>query len=893
MVEDSCHNIMNAEATTYYELNTNNMRTTMAGNYSRSSGGISRISRCPHSSMVLFISLLSTMTMTSLFSTTTTTSAYQCCFTLPPPTTTKRHSFHPGRLASLLPATPSFRPRRHISPLALRAMNKDESDAEQQHDDLNGSGAENNNEEVEINDINSINEVDDNDEDEDTNNIHYHLSKISWLPNVKLGKQPYESTTASAVSSSMHSRTEEGGDNYRTVTSRNSKKNRNVEVLPVLPMTMVCGLGGDLLSVDSDDANDDEEDIDTDLFGRRRRNRNSNSDETAILGFRSDDDDLHPQQILGPPFSSGGTSSYLPHTKNHVLTISEPRYKHMYDDLLRLGKYAGARREGMIRREMEEVERKKRVGGSSSNSNMSSSTSSYPNPDEKRRFIVTAANPIEDGVFAEYGLLFQLKDLDEVSAVGGVGGGSGEDGGLTMEELEDLVGSYRDDEEGYGFVDIGDEDDEEDVMDILLRTHYEATHDVVGRVRIHRFVNPECFTEDPPGGEEYLMAEATILDVVDEGKGGGEIDLMREQKLRAAASRGTEGKAQQTTTTSTTAATPSTNALSLEGDLAKAVARIKEELRSSVGEAYSEQQQLLQSDNVKDKLRAALDEAPAIKKTSSSDSSSSSSSSLPSATNNRKGSGHITTNTSPRKAGGGSSGGVYVEKLHEDSLTKEERQLRESFAKLVTLQHELKEECRFTRVSVQTFGVGPVGVWLSAAAWSQFVEKRLEATYDDMQSDLQSKLVEYLAGRDEDLGHNEVADISNDDNSGLEEAETIDFEDLSPQLQQEFQIVQARATEELGPLALDRAIQMQRIVQAQSYVERLDLLRECVDNERRRLEAKKMLKLLALKIKKEGGNSILHPGARREAARSIFERLISSTDVNRDQAEEQDNGSFQ
>ncbi|KAL7446285.1 hypothetical protein ACHAXH_009000 [Discostella pseudostelligera] len=773
-------------------------------------------------------------------------------------------------------------------------MNNDESDAEQQHDDVNGCGSENNNEEVEINGINNnFNEVeDDGEEEEDTTNIHYHLSKISWLPNVKLGKQPYESTTASAVSSSL-----QGGDYYRTVTthssSRNNKKNRKVEVLPVLPMTMVCGLGGDILS--TDDANEDEEDIGTDLFGSRRRNRNSNSDETTILGFRSDNDDLHPQQILGPPFSSGGTSSYLPHTKNHVLTISEPRYKHMYDDLLRLGKYAGARREGMIRREMEEAERKNRVSGSSgsssSSNNMPSSASSYPNPDEKRRFIVTAANPIEDGVFAEYGLLFQLKDLDEVSAVGEVGGG-GEDGGLTMEELEDLVGSYHDDGEGYGFVDIGDEDDEEDVMDILLRTHYEATHDVVGRVRIHRFVNPDCFTEDPPGGEEYLMAEATILDLVDEGKGGGEIELMREQKLRAAASRGTKVKAQQTTTTSTTAATPSTNALSLEGELAKAVARIKEELRSSVGEAYNEQQQLLQSDNVKDKLRAALDEAPTIKKTSSTDSTSSSSS-LPSATNNRKGIEHITAITSPRKAGGGSSGGVYVEKLHEDSLTKEERQLRESFAKLVALQHELKEECRFTRVSVQTFGVGPVGVWLSAAAWSQFVEKRLEATYDDMQSDLQSKLVEYLAGRDEDLGHGEVADISNDDISGLEEAETIDFEDLSPQLQQEFQIVQARATEELGPLALDRAIQIQRIVQAESYVERLDLLRECVDNERRRLEAKKMLKLLALKIKKEGGSSILHPGARREAARSIFERLISSTDVSRDQAEDQDNGSFQ
>jgi hypothetical protein len=36
-----------------------------------------------------------------------------------------------------------------------------------------------------------------------------------------------------------------------------------------------------------------------------------------------------------------------------------------------------------------------------------------------------------------------------------------------------------------------------------------------------------------------------------------------------------------------------------------------------------------------------------------------------------------------------------------------------------------------------------------------------------------------------------------------------------------------------GPLAFEHAIQMQCMVQAESYPERLDLLRECVNNERR------------------------------------------------------------
>ena len=862
--------------------------------------------------------------------------------------------------AAAAAAASSRRVRRQLgcnNNLVLCAMNNNEIDdgeqQPQQHpvdfnnlSDLNNNEATTNEHIIDevttsnaSDDTNDIETTDDDDDDEDvdTTNIQYHLSKISWLPNVKLGKQSYERTTASAMSAIPTPTT------TSSILYSKEKRNHRIEILPVLPMTMVCGLGGDILSTMMDTTpsssstskdtiiDDDDDDTTTTTSSSSSssmiwNNNNNNNDDTTILGFRYDDDNdddslpLHHQQqqiILGPPFSNGGTSSYLPHTKNHILTISEPRYKHMYDDLLRLGKYAVARREGMIRREkeeMEEKEKKRRSGISSSSSSgsiiipssTSSSSSSFPNPDEKRRFIVTAANPVEDGVFAEYGLLFQLKDLDEVSAVGGVVIGEDGDGGttgLTMEELEELVGSsYHDDEEDEDdyddFVDMDDDEDDDDVMEMLLRTHYEATHDVVGRVRIHRFVNPECFTDDPPGGEEYLMAEATILDVMEEkeegkkkGRESSGVELMREKKLSSAASasaasQGTNGKPSTTTT-------PATSTLQLEGELAKAVARIKEELRSSVSDAYKEQrQQQVQSDIGMDTPRASLDEAPTLKKPSNDDSTmSSSSSSSPPTTNKRKGNGHIN---------------VSVGK--QSTLTKEERQLRESFSKLVSLQHELKEECRFTRVSVQTFGIGPVGVWLSAAAWSQFVEKRLEATYDDMQSDLQSKLVEYLAERDGNSppsGHGkEVEDVASIDgvssssSSGIvEEAETIDFEDLSPQLQQEFQFVQARATEELGPLALERAIQMQRIVQAESYIERLDLLRECVDNERRRLEAKKMLKSLALPVdsnrKSGSSSSSFNPGARRERARSLFERLISSTDVDRDQVKDQDNGSFQ
>ena len=700
------------------------------------------------------------------------------------------------------------------------------------------------------------------DEEDEFGGIKSHLSKISWLPNVNLGKQPYK--PPNPFSSKLNSRKESiTGQSYEQIEFSTESKlpgdeggiNQKIEILPVLPMAMVHGLEGinldEVHEEEEEEGSEDEENADSKDTSSNPYSSDSNSYYGTGVWEEGLDDALSiGSSTLGPLFS--GTSSYLPHTKGHVFTVAEPRYKKLYDDLLRMGNYYGRKRDSAIRRANGEKQ--------SFTTADPPLASSLPDPDEKRRFIVTAANPAEDGVFAEYGLLFQLKDLDEVAAVASYEMG-GEDGSMTIDELQQLVESHRDVMSNeYGDSDemmMGDGED--DIMEMLLRTHYEATHDVVGRVKIHRFVNPECYS-DGFEGDEYLMAEATILDVVENDR--AKMLSERKRRRKAAATQEVEEPVELVRKLEGQKAKEQTL-----GDVADAVARIKDELRSSVSEAFKHQQQQqyqqqgpqLDADSIKEKLRSALDETSTM--------------------NVNKSSNDGTSNTSPssRRTIPLGPKGIYVEKRSDDSLSKEERALRESFAKLVALQHELKEECRFTRVSVQTFGVGPVGVWLSAAAWSQFVAKRLESTHGDMQSDLQSRLVEFLSERG-----SSSSDYFLGEEGSMEGAETIDFEDLSLDLQQEFQLVQARATEELGPLALERAIQMQRIVQANSYTERLDLLRECVDNERRRLEAKKMLKSLAFGGENEDGNG----SSGREEARSFLEKLMSQQHLPKDPDDE-------
>lgn len=652
-----------------------------------------------------------------------------------------------------------------------------------------------------------------NQEEEGDDALTRDLDKIAWLPSVKLGKQPHK---PSALGGRLSRKEDGDGRGYTPLDGGGSSESGNAVPPPPPPgyhhVEILPVLPMAMVSGVEDTGID------------------HHSDHNDPASYHSagvwEDDSSGPLDV--------DTAGYLPHTKGHVLAVAAARYKRLYDDLLRLGP-----------------------------------------SDDRRRFVVAAAHPVEEGVFAEYGLLCQLRDLDEVAAVVASEGEEEREGAPpTLDELRRLVEAFDDDGDA-------DEGQGNGLRDRLLRTHYEATHDVVGRVRIHRLVNPERFA----GGDEYLRAEATVLDMVE----GDRATAARERRARQAAASGAATRDDILTNFDSGQAERDEREEGAPNAVARAAARIQEELRSIVGEAAERQQPQpprADPEGIKDKVRAALDDAlartPDAKRTES-------------------------VALAPK--------GILVERRPTSSLSPPERALRESFAELVALQHFLKENCRFTRKSVQTFGIGPVGVWLSAAAWGQFVDRRLESDGTAMHAELQEKLTEYLESGGGDGGNGgdssyftaNSATGENDDGEG-EEGATIDFDDLSPALQREFQLVQGRTAAELGPPALERAVQMQRLVQAETYTERLELLQECVENERRRLEAKKMLRSLGsgqgsgddsdgnkgagggeeVRLAERGASAIS-----REEARSVFERLLSAGDEKYDSANEDDTAVFQ
>ncbi len=78
----------------------------------------------------------------------------------------------------------------------------------------------------------------------------------------------------------------------------------------------------------------------------------------------------------------------------------------------------------------------------------------------------------------------------------------------------------------------------------------------------------------------------------------------------------------------------------------------------------------------------------------------------------------------------------------------EQKLLKDAFADLVQLQHELEEDVRFTRASVLTMAVQPGsqkdGLWQTIKLWSSFIDQRLMSRQNDLQQDFQEKLQNYL-----------------------------------------------------------------------------------------------------------------------------------------------------
>mmetsp|Transcript_58155 Transcript_58155/g.173548 ORF Transcript_58155/g.173548 Transcript_58155/m.173548 type:complete len:526 (-) Transcript_58155:118-1695(-) len=164
-------------------------------------------------------------------------------------------------------------------------------------------------------------------------------------------------------------------------------------------------------------------------------------------------------------------------------------------------------------------------------------------------------------------------------------------------------------------------------------------------------------------------------------------------------------------------------------------------------------------------------------------------------------------------------------------VSDEEKALQQAFTTMVDLQHDLQEDVRFTRASIDTLGVvdgaGEGSLWNTIRLWQSYAEQRLVARQNDMQREFQEKLLEFLM-KEKGVKEEDVPSA-------------IGFQDLSPELQAEVQELQRRMAVELQPLVLESTLTMQKILEAEDHTARVNLLRHFMDAERKRLVTKKTL----------------------------------------------------
>jgi hypothetical protein len=176
-------------------------------------------------------------------------------------------------------------------------------------------------------------------------------------------------------------------------------------------------------SVDDDDDEDDDEEDEDELTDPLSKGIDSVSWLPSVMKSDRMSEDLANERVTRAgseilPLFPLGTIVYTPNSE-HILNIFEPRYRKMYSDILMNG---------------------------------------------TKRFVVSMSHPTESGRFAATGVLFELKDLKEVSE-------------RTADQIK-----------------------------------YICSHRVTGRVHIHRILNPSAWESR----ETYLRVEGTIVD--DSGK---------------------------------------------------------------------------------------------------------------------------------------------------------------------------------------------------------------------------------------------------------------------------------------------------------------------------------------------------------------------------------------
>jgi len=162
-----------------------------------------------------------------------------------------------------------------------------------------------------------------------------------------------------------------------------------------------------------------------------------------------------------------------------------------------------------------------------------------------------------------------------------------------------------------------------------------------------------------------------------------------------------------------------------------------------------------------------------------------------------------------------------------------EKAVRDALLEVATMQDEGKEDVRFSKDAVKkldaTRGVGGGSLWGVVELWKNFLDARAQAAGRRVQQDVQNRLLKYLAGKDGSDG-------------GKPLPQSVNLSELPADLQRDVRTLRDRVMDDVAPLVDEQTTGVQRLLQAPSHSDRLDLFERMVTNEKNRLLARKALR---------------------------------------------------
>lgn len=181
-----------------------------------------------------------------------------------------------------------------------------------------------------------------------------------------------------------------------------------------------------------------------------------------------------------------------------------------------------------------------------------------------------------------------------------------------------------------------------------------------------------------------------------------------------------------------------------------------------------------------------------------------------------------------------------VSEIEDDDETAEaastgdlETSIVSALGEVAEMQEDGKEDVRFSREAVKRLsasrGVGERSLWGIIELWKNFLDARAQAASRKVQAEVQARLVKYLS---EKTGERDFSQLPN----------TVNLSDLPADLQRDVKNLRERVMDDVSPLVDEQTRGVQRLLQAESHAERLRLFLSMIENENRRLIARRTLR---------------------------------------------------